>query len=134
MAREMFENIDIRPFKFRAMIEVEGKKKMAGYRKESFDKCLRAIVSEFWHIEEDCPAWPDNVVDAARVISDKASKVLSASATLYHGSYEDKNQMLREALQTGALVLRFLLNVDDRQSYEMATIDEFESPHDEGFD
>jgi len=107
---------------------------MAGYRKESFDKCLRAIVSEFGHIEEDCSAWPDNVVDAARAISDKASKVVSASATFCHGSCEDRNQMVREALQTGALVLRFLLNVDDRQSYGMATIDEFESPHDEDFD
>ena len=107
---------------------------MAGYRKESFDKCLRAIVSEFGHIEEDCPAWPDNVADAARVISDKASKVLSASAALCPGSYEDKNHVLREALQTGALVLRFLLNIDDGQSYGMATIDEFESPRDEDFD
>ncbi len=96
---------------------------MAGYGKRSFDQCLTAIVSELSRAEENYHEWPDDVVEAASIISDKARELLSASIDYRRGFDTDSNRMLTEAVMTGAMALRFLLSMDSRLDYEMGRID-----------
>jgi len=99
---------------------------MASYRKMFFDKCLVAIVSELEQVERDYPDWPENEVDAAKIISDKAARLLSASNMHRRKEQHDNNRVLNEAIQTGAMVLRFLLGIENRYSYATKAIDEQE--------
>ena len=99
---------------------------MASYRKMLFDKCLVAIVSELEQVERDYPEWPENEVDAAKIISDKAARLLSASNTHCRKEQSDNNRILNEAVQTGAMVLRFLLGMENGHSYATQAIDEQE--------
>jgi len=97
---------------------------MAVYSKMLFDKCLMAIVTELEHIERDYPDWPENEVDAAQIISDKAAKLLSASSARRRKKQRDNNPVLNEAIQTGAMVLRFLLGMDNRNTYAIQVIED----------
>lgn len=97
---------------------------MAGYRKEFLDHCLVAIVSELRRVDEMHPDWPDDMGNAAKFVSDKARELLSASAGLCCGNAKDNNRILREAIQTGAMVLRFLLSMDNGLRREMVAVDE----------
>lgn len=96
---------------------------MAGYGKRAFDEYIIAIVSELVRIEERYPDWPDDLVSAARIVSGKAGELLSASTDFCRGDEKDRERILKEAIQTGAITLRFLLNADDVPKQEMITAD-----------
>ncbi len=99
---------------------------MGEYGKQFFDQCLMAIVSELVRAEEKHPDWPDDVADAAKIVSDQAVGLVSASADFRDGTERDDARILEEALQTGAMALRFLLNMHPAPRYEMAAIEEWE--------
>ena len=107
---------------------------MASYRKTLFDKCLVAIVSELEQVEREYPDWPENEVDAAKIISDKAAKLLSASSTHSWKEQRDNNLVLNEAVQTGAMVLRFLLGIENGHRYATNVSNERESYWSEEYD
>jgi hypothetical protein len=89
---------------------------MAGYRKQFFDQCLVAIVTELGTVEEQHPNWPDDPVHASTMVAEKAGELLNASLEFSCGSIQDSKRILREATQTGAMALRFLLSMGDTQS------------------
>lgn len=107
---------------------------MGEYGKQFFDQCLRAIVSELVRAEEKHPDWPDDLAHAAKIVSDQAVGLLSASAKFRNGIERDDKRILEEALQTGAMALRFLLNMDPAPRYEMAAMDGWEAYEPQAFD
>lgn len=112
----------------------EGKRIMGEYRKQFFDQCLRAIVSELVRAEEKHPDWPDDLAHAAKIVSDQAGGLLSVSADVCSGIERDDARILEEALQTGAMALRFLLNMDPAPRYQMAAMDDWETYEQQAFD
>jgi hypothetical protein len=90
---------------------------MATYNKRFFEQCLQAIVSELVKVEEEHPDWPDNLIDAAEIVSDKARDFSAAVRTPLFDE-KDKRLISREAAQTGAIVLRFLLGMNDKLQYD----------------
>lgn len=95
-----------------------------GYRKMTFDKCLVALVSELERVEEKYPDWPENMTDAAKIISKKAGGLLSASTDLSSGNQMNHEHVVGKAIETGAMVLRFLLSMETGFSYAVERIDD----------
>ena len=95
---------------------------MAEYRKQYFDQCLAAIAGELESLEEEHPDWPDDPVQAAALVAKKAGKLLAASSDLDREDADDRNRILKEAIQTGAMALRFMLTTNHGLRYEMEKV------------
>ena len=90
---------------------------MRRYKREFFDQCLFAIASEFQRVERESPEWPDDMAAGAQIVCDKTERLLSASK---NNTAENKNahrRFFREAVETGAIVLRLLLNTYTESAY-----------------
>lgn len=77
--------------------------------KEFFDQCLKAIVGELETVENQHPDWSGDVVCAASSISEKATKLVEAAIDHKAGKSRFREEVLVEAAQTGAMVLKFLV-------------------------
>jgi len=95
---------------------------MAKYGKQFFDRCLIGVVGELESLEEEHPDWPDDLAQAATLVLEKADRLLAASSDPHYNSAESRNQILKEAMQTGAMALRFLLNITDELRYEVEQV------------
>ena len=82
---------------------------MAGYGKQTLDSCLVAIVGELERLEEMYPDWPTDPACAATLVSEKAGELLLTSVNRDGENFRHREHILEEAVQTGALALRFLL-------------------------
>lgn len=87
------------------------RKSMTAYGKEFFDKCLVALVSELEIIEEEYPDWPNDVVLAAEIVLEKAEEFRKALDAFCQEGENSGNRLEKDAVQTGASVLRFLLTM-----------------------
>jgi hypothetical protein len=74
-----------------------------------------AIISALLKAEEKFPGWPKDIVHGAAIIQEECGELVKASLNFYYGRRKDKWAILREALQTGAMVFRFLMHLDDYQ-------------------
>ena len=95
---------------------------MAEYRKHFFDQCLVAIAGELESVEEEHPYWPDDPVQAAALVAEKAGDLLAASSCHDYQSATGKKRILKEAIQTGAMALKFMLTADPGFRYEVEKI------------
>ncbi len=92
---------------------------MAHYGKHCFDHCLVAVVSELVRNEEIHPDWPDDAACAARIVLKKAQGLVKAAANGSRGSMDDSSEIMEQAVQAGAMALRFLLNIKNSGIYEL---------------
>src|SRR3546814_15393267 len=83
---------------------------------EAFSGCnidvkrwIIAMVMELNSAKEKHPSWPKDFVHRSAIVSEEAGELVRASLRFAYekGRYYD---MHKEALQTGAMVLRFLIN------------------------
>lgn len=72
------------------------------------ERIIEDIFAELRRAELKFPSFPDDPVHAAAVLCEEAGETLQASLDFYYGrgSLED---MRKEAVQTAAMALRFLL-------------------------
>lgn len=72
---------------------------------------LEAIIDELKRAEEKHPSWPTDAIHAADIVVEESGELLQAS--LQH-VYEDDRllEMHQEALHTGAMAIRFLINFE----------------------
>lgn len=70
-----------------------------------FDEFLR----EFERAERKFPTFPKDIIHAAAIVSEEAGELVRAAnqVTYEKGHYVD---VMKEAVQTGAMALRFILN------------------------
>lgn len=78
-----------------------------------FDRCLVAIISELTLMEEDSPECSEDIVHFASMISEKAEKLREVAAEFNQKDPGAKDRLVKEAVRNGALVLRFLLNIEN---------------------
>ena len=95
---------------------------MAEYGKQFFDQCLAAIAGELESLEEEHPDCSDDPVQAAALVAKKAGKLLAASINLDCENADDRNLILKEAIQTGAMALKFMLTMNSGLRYEMEKV------------
>jgi NTP pyrophosphatase (non-canonical NTP hydrolase) len=69
-----------------------------------------AIKAELARAEEKWPEWPEDPVHAAAVVVEEAGELMRASLRY---TYEDKHmvEMVDEAVQVGAMAVRFINNI-----------------------
>jgi hypothetical protein len=74
---------------------------------------LTKFVDELFGAEEKFPLWPDDPIYAAVNVGEEAGELLKACNEYVNepGKYPDQSDRIeREAIHTGAMALRFLLN------------------------
>lgn len=72
---------------------------------------VNKLLEELDRAEKKFPTWPTDPVHAGAIVAEEAGEL--TRATLIH-VYEQDNlhNMLEEAIQTGAMAIRFLKNFD----------------------
>jgi hypothetical protein len=73
------------------------------------EQCLCAIMAELISAEVKHPSWPGDVVHASAILNEEAGELTQAALDFYY-SDGPRWQMEQEAIQCGAMALRFLLN------------------------
>jgi predicted transcriptional regulator len=72
-----------------------------------------AILDELDRAETLHPSWPTDHIHQAAIVAEEAGELVRAALNhTYHG--EDAEEMRKEAIQTGAMAIRFLVNLPNK--------------------
>jgi len=77
----------------------------------TFEKILADICAELIAAEKKFPGWPDDVVHAAGIVTEESGELMQAALDYYYGREKSIDKMKKEATQTAAMGLRFLINI-----------------------
>ncbi|GKX57636.1 hypothetical protein SOASR030_37480 [Leminorella grimontii] len=69
------------------------------------------LVGELTRASIAHPKWPTDAVHASAILNEEAGE-LTQAAIDFHFYVDDRERMREEAIQVGAMVLRFLMNLD----------------------
>lgn len=71
------------------------------------------IFAELRRAEAKFPGWPDDVVHGAAIVAEESGELVQASLDLFYNR-GNREHVIKEAVQTAAMSLRFLLNFATR--------------------
>ena len=79
----------------------------------TLDEAIEAVRAEVAKATAKFPTWPTRVIDAGNVVSEEAGELAKAclQATYEKHKIEDGDLQM-EAVQTGAMAVRFLMSMD----------------------
>ncbi|WP_145960323.1 hypothetical protein [Leminorella richardii] len=69
------------------------------------------LVGELTRASIAHPKWPTDAVHASAILNEEAGE-LTQAAIDFHFYVDDRERMREEAIQVGAMALRFLMNLD----------------------
>ena len=69
-----------------------------------------ALLEELERAEAKFPWWPTDPIHAAAIVAEEAGELIRAALRETYEGAED--EMVTEAIQTGAMALRFIINAD----------------------
>jgi NTP pyrophosphatase (non-canonical NTP hydrolase) len=69
------------------------------------------IIDALMAAEKKHPGWVDDPIHAAAILAEESGELVRAANDYYYGHCPDKARMIEEAAQTGAMAIRFLLNI-----------------------
>jgi NTP pyrophosphatase (non-canonical NTP hydrolase) len=78
---------------------------------DAVDKWLDEFLWELINAEKKHPGWPDDVVHASAILAEESGE-LTQAALDYHYSNGAAERLAEEAVQCGAMALRFLLHLE----------------------
>ena len=78
---------------------------------ESVDNWLGEFIAELAMAERKFRHWPKDVIHASAIMSEEAGELTQAANDFYHGN-GTRAQLEKEAIQCGAMALRFLLHLE----------------------
>ena len=69
------------------------------------------IIKELVRAERKFPFWPDDIIHAAAIVNEESGELIRAALQYV---YEDghKDELRKEAIQTAAMCIRFLKNIE----------------------
>lgn len=74
-------------------------------------EAIRLINIELKNAIAKYPEWPTDIIHAAAVVNEEAGELIRACLNhSYHGA--DEADVQREAIQTAAMAIRFIMNSD----------------------
>lgn len=75
-------------------------------------QAVAAILKELEKAEEKFPYWPADKVHQAAIVGEESGELIRAA---FQNAYEQKGTepMLKEAVQTGAMAVRFIIKQED---------------------
>lgn len=61
--------------------------------------------------EKKFPGWPGDVVHASAIVSEEAGELTKDALDFYYGRYHLYDRMMKEAAQTAAVAVRFIVDI-----------------------
>ncbi len=83
------------------------------------EKVIKLLLKELLAAEKKFPGWPKDVIHAAAIVAEECGELVKAAIDFYYGR-GSKLELQREASQTGAMVYRFLMDLE-RYASEVPT-------------
>lgn len=77
------------------------------------EKALDMILMELREAEKKFPYWPGDVVHAAAIVAEESGELTQAALDRYYERHDSDNRMIKEAAQTGAMAIRFLIMMEE---------------------
>ena len=74
------------------------------------------IFKELKAAQEKFPGWPTDVVHAAAIVAEECGELVKAAIDFFYGR-GSKLELQREAAQTGAMVYRFMMDIERYESH-----------------
>ena len=75
------------------------------------DEAVKFILAELERAEKIHPVFPSDIVHMGAIVAEEAGELIQACINNeYHGT-SDINDLTTEAIQTGAMTIRFLINL-----------------------
>ena len=84
-------------------------------KEQSRLRVIDLIFTELAKAEKKFPGWPDDPVHGAGILVEEAGELMKATLDYYYARHEGIDQMEKEAAQTGAMAIRFLIGISDRE-------------------
>lgn len=85
----------------------------------------RELFRELEEAQKKFPGWPTDVVHAAAIVAEECGELVKAAIDFYYGR-GTKLELQREACQTGAMVYRFLMDLE-RYSSEIPSVEDLKN-------
>jgi len=75
----------------------------------TYHEAILLIYQELGRAETIHPVWPEDAIHAAAIVSEEAGELVQAANDFIYDSGA-KDKMQTEAVHTGAMAIRFLIN------------------------
>lgn len=75
------------------------------------DQVIEKVFEELRKAEEKFPGWPDDPVHGAAIVAEEAGELQKAALDFYYNRHFSADEMKKEAAQTAAMGIRFLLGL-----------------------
>jgi hypothetical protein len=80
------------------------------------NQVMDLVFAELKAAEAKHPTWPDDPIYGAAIVAEEAGELIQASIDWTYkknedGTVKNNSQMIKEAIQTAAMGIRFLLNL-----------------------
>ena len=77
---------------------------------------IEAILAELRAAGEKFPEWPDDPLHAAAILGEEVGELVQAiNQVIYEPEKSTELDVMAEAIQAGAMAMRFLLSMEDYQ-------------------
>ena len=81
----------------------------------ALEEAFELILKELGKAEAKFPGWPDDVVHGAAILAEEAGETVQAALDYFYHRCDSKEKMIKEAAHTGAMVLRFLTAIIEKE-------------------
>jgi len=75
------------------------------------DKLINEILKELKSAEIKYPQWPNDIIHQAAIVNEESGELIRAALNHYYHKNQIE-QLRREAIQTAAMAIRFLKNLN----------------------
>ncbi|OGB61446.1 MAG: hypothetical protein A2Y94_13790 [Caldithrix sp. RBG_13_44_9] len=76
------------------------------------DRAIKLVLKELEGAQKEFPEWPRDVIHAAAIVAEESGELVKAAIDFnYHKG--TLKAMEKEAIQTAAMAIRFLLNLSE---------------------
>ncbi len=76
------------------------------------ENAIELLLAELDRAQRLHPKWPDDEVHAAAIVAEEAGELIKATLNYYYHN-GGRDDMRTEAIHTGAMALRFLINMEE---------------------
>jgi hypothetical protein len=79
------------------------------------EEVIEAVFEELRRAEEKFPGWPSDPIHQAAVVAEESGELVQAALDLVYNREPTNEKFIQEAIQTTAMGLRLLFNLEDAQ-------------------
>jgi hypothetical protein len=72
---------------------------------------INSILKELEKAELKYPEWPKDIIHQASIVNEESGELIRACLNIHYHN-EDINEAKQEAIQTAAMAIRFLKNIE----------------------